>query len=202
MCFYLMGRAWSSMGEHLPGSTWGPTLTSQHKARKLASGHWYKIDLLVWTVASPAISAFWDSDSQDWGDNWNTKQSSSRKEALPSISRGLETLQRHKQPRLMRVVDDTKMPVPNTTDSRQDIQGSLSTGSQAQEGHGFSAVHLASSELSQALIRHLCVRSVLSTPWYLSFTHSLLFLMVFNSLKFEIDIIWALVIPTIWEGDF
>lgn len=102
----------------------------------------------------------------------------------------------------MRVVDDTKMPVPNTTDSRQDIQGSLSTGSQAQEGHGFSAVHLASSELSQALIRHLCVCSVLSTPWYLSFTHSLLFLMVFNSLKFEIDIIWALVIPTIWEGDF
>lgn len=110
--------------------------------------------------------------------------------------------QRHKQPRLMRVVDDTKIPVPNTTDSRQDIQGSLSTGSQAQEGHGFSAVHLASSELSQALIRHLCVCSVLSTPWYLFFTHSLLFLMVFNSLKFEIDIIWALVIPTIWEGDF
>lgn len=58
----------------------------------------------------------------------------------------------------MRVVDDTKIPVPNTTDSRQDIQGSLSTGSQAQEGHGFSAVHLASSELSQALIQHLCVQ--------------------------------------------
>lgn len=61
----------------------------------------------------------------------------------------------------MRVVDDTKIPVPNTTDSRQDIQGSLSAGSQAQEGHGFSAVHLASSELSK-LSSDICVCAVSS----------------------------------------
>lgn len=195
MCFYLMGRAWSSMVEHLPGSAWGPTLNSQHKARKLASGHWYKIDLLVWTVASPAISAFWDSAHKTEVTTGTPSRAVAERELYPVSAE-------HKQPRLMRVADDTKIPVPNTTDSTQDTQGSLSTGSQAQEAHGFSAVHLASSELSQALIRHLCVCSVLSTPWYLSFTHLLLFLMVFNSLKFEIDIIWALVIPTIWEGDF
>lgn len=62
----------------------------------------------------------------------------------------------------------------------------------------FTGPALSSLKLSSAI----CVCSVLSTPWHLSFTHSLLFLMVFNSLKFEIDIIWALVIPTIWEGDF
>lgn len=63
----------------------------------------------------------------------------------------------YKQPRLMRVVDNPKMPVPIRTDSRQDIQGS-----QAQEGHGFSAVCFASSELSQALIWQLSVCAVSS----------------------------------------
>lgn len=46
-----------------------------------------------------------------------------------------------------------------------------------------------------------CV-SALSMPGDLSFTHSLVLLMVFNFFTFEIDIIWVLIIPTLWEGDF
>lgn len=78
-------------------------------------------------------------------------------------------------------------PCPRVPKHRKDM-GSLQ----------FTWPALSSLKLSS----NICVCSVLSTPWYLFFTHSLLFLMVFNSLKFEIDIIWALVIPTIWEGDF
>lgn len=98
------------------------------------------------------------------------------------------------------MVDNIKMPVSNETTMERTYSDPCA-GFQAHEERGFFPVCCQLRALSGVRPDILWVCAVPSACLGdLSFTPSLVLLMVFNFFTFEIDIIWVLIIPTLWEG--